>query len=152
MKLIKPTENHLITIMDWFSNEQELTNWSGPNFRYPFDLYSFTEDLKVSSLNSFVLISNKSEFLAFGQFYQRLDKCHLSRLVVNPEFRGKGIAAKLMSHLCELGQQELKLKAYSLFVLAHNETAIKSYQKFGFTFADYPGEIPLANCLYMIKS
>lgn len=42
MKLIYPTENHLVTMMDWFSSEQELANWSGPNFRYPFNLYSFT--------------------------------------------------------------------------------------------------------------
>lgn len=152
MKLIYPIENHLVTMMDWFSREQELSNWSGPNFRYPFNLYSFTEDLNMSSLSSFVLISNESEFLAFGQFYQRLDKCHLGRLVVNPQFRGKGIAAILMSHLCERGRQELKLKEYSLFVLAHNESAIKSYQKFGFSFANYPDEIPLANCVYMVKS
>lgn len=152
MKLIKPTENHLTTMMGWFSNEQELSNWSGPNFRFPLNLYSFIEDLNMGSLNSFALTSNTSELLAFGQFYQRLNKCHLGRLVVNPQFRGKGIAAKLMSHLCERGRQELKLNEYSLFVLAHNESAIKSYQKFGFTFADYPDEIPLANCLYMVKS
>ena len=139
-------------MIGWFSNEQELTNWSGPNFRFPLNLYSFTEDLNMGSLNSFALISNTSEFLAFGQFYQRLNKCHLGRLVVSPQFRGQGIAAKLMSHLCERGRKELKLNEYSLFVLAHNKSAIKSYQKFGFTFADYPDEIPLANCLYMVKS
>ena len=26
-------ENHLLEMMSWFSNEQELTDWSGPNFR-----------------------------------------------------------------------------------------------------------------------
>ena len=152
MKLIKAKEHHLIEMMSWFSDEQELQNWSGPNFRYPFNLSSFTEDLKMNSISSCVLTSNESEFLAFGQYYQRLDKCHLGRLIVNPKFRGKGIAAKLMSHLCERGQQELKLTSCSLFVLAHNESAIKSYKKFGFSFTDYPEQIPLANCLYMVKA
>ena len=152
MKLIQPLEDHLVEMMSWFSCETELTDWSGPNFRYPFDLTSFIDDLKLSKLNSFVLISNDSELLAFGQYYQRLEKCHLGRLIVNPKFRGKGLASDLMLHICELGLKELKVKECSLFVLAHNEYAIKAYKKFGFYFVDYPGEIPLDNCLYMVKS
>jgi len=151
MQLIQPQENHLLEMMSWFSSEQELTNWSGPNFRYPYDISSFAEDLKLDSLSSFVYVSNKSEFLAFGQYYQRLGKCHLGRLIVNPVCRGKGIASKLMSQICELGLKELKVKKCSLFVLANNSNAIKAYEKFGFSFTNYPDEILLDNCLYMVK-
>ena len=151
MQLIQPLESHLQEMMSWFSNEKELTDWSGPNFRYPYDLSSFTEDLKLSSLRSFSLVSSKAEFLAFGQYYQRLDKCHLGRLIVNPAFRGKGIATNLMRLLCNQGIKELKVTACSLFVLAHNEYAIQAYKKFGFVFANYPDEISLAHCLYMVK-
>jgi ribosomal protein S18 acetylase RimI-like enzyme len=150
-KLVEPLDNHLVQMMGWFSNQQELADWSGPNFRYPFDFSSFVTDLKLSTLRSFSLVSNESEFLAFGQYYQRLGKCHLGRLIVNPKCRGKGIASALMHHICELGLKELKVKECSLFVLTHNENAIKAYKKFGFTFADYPQEIPLNNCLYMVK-
>jgi len=151
MRLIQPLDNHLLNMMSWFTSKQELTHWSGPNFRYPFNLSSFTEDLKLNTLSSFSLISNESEFLAFGQYYQRLDKCHLGRLIVNPEFRGKGVASELMLHISELGLKKLKVKECSLFVLADNDSAIKAYEKFGFSFADYPDEIPLDNCLYMVK-
>jgi ribosomal protein S18 acetylase RimI-like enzyme len=152
MKLIEPFENHLVEMMSWFSNEQDLANWSGPNFRYPFNLSSFVEDIKLTTLNSFALVSNESDFLAFGQYYLRLGKCHLGRLIVNPKCRGKGIALELMRHLCELGLKELAVKESSLFVLAHNKNAIKAYEKFGFTFVNYPEKIPLDNCLYMVKS
>lgn len=152
MRLIQPLEFHLVEMMSWFSNEQELTNWSGPNFRYPFNQASFIEDLKLNKLSSFALVSNKSEFFAFGQYYKRLDRCHLGRLIVNPIFRGKGIASELMSKLCELGLGKLEVKECSLFVLAHNDSAIKAYKKFGFSFSDYPGDIPIDNCLYMVKS
>ena len=152
MQLIQPEKNHLVEMMSWFSSEQDLTDWSGPNFRYPYDISSFIEDLKFSTLNSFALVSNESEFLAFGQYYQRLGRCHLGRLIVNPKFRGKGIASELMHHICELGVKQLKVKECSLFVLAHNNNAIKAYQKFGFSFASYPDEVPLKNCLYMVKS
>jgi ribosomal protein S18 acetylase RimI-like enzyme len=152
MQLVKPIESHLIEMMTWFSNEQDLMDWSGPNFRYPFDLSSFVVDLKLSTLSSFTLISHKSEFLAFGQYYQRLDRCHLGRLIVNPNFRGKGIASELIQQICKLGLNDLGIKECSLFVLEHNVSAIKAYEKFGFAFVNYPEEIPLENCLYMVKS
>ena len=99
-----------------------------------------------------MFVSNEADFLAFGQYYQRLGKCHLGRLIVNPKFRGKGVAAKLMHGICELGLTELELKECSLFVLADNSNAIQAYKKFGFSFVEYPDEIPLDNCLYMVKS
>ena len=152
MQLIQPMDNHLIEMMSWFSSEQDLIDWSGPNFRYPFNLSSFVVDLKISTLSSFSLVSNDSDFLAFGQYYQRLGKCHLGRLIVNPNFRGKGIAAELMHQICKLGLNELEVKECSLFVLEHNDNAIKVYEKFGFSFANYPDEIPIENYLYMVKS
>ncbi|WNC68644.1 GNAT family N-acetyltransferase [Thalassotalea nanhaiensis] len=151
MQLTQPLKSHLLEMMSWFSNEKELTDWSGPNFRYPFDELSFIEDLKLNTLSSFALMSEKADFLAFGQFYQRLGKCHLSRLIVNPDYRGKGIAAQLIRHLCEIGLKELEVKECSLFVLSHNVQAIKAYEKFGFSFDNYPEEISLENCVYMVK-
>ena len=151
MKLIAPTESQLLKIMQWFTNEQELTIWSGPNFRYPFDLASFTEDLRMDSLNSFVLVNDELDVIAFGQYYLRIGRCHLGRLVVNPIHRGQGIAPQLIAKLLKLGQHNLTVNEGSLFVLNHNEAAIKSYQSFGFVFTPYPETIPLDNCSYMTK-
>lgn len=156
MQLTQPLENHLLTLMTWFTSEQALTSWSGPNFRYPYDYASFVDDLKLGTLNSFVLTAENStstsnELLAFGQFYKRLGRCHLGRLVVNPTHRGQGIAAKLIQQLCLIGTEQLGVTECSLFVLANNAHAIKAYEKFGFSFAEYPEEIPLENCLYMVK-
>ncbi|KXO10884.1 Aminoglycoside N6'-acetyltransferase [Moritella sp. JT01] len=151
MQLIQPLDNHIIEMMKWFSCEGELTDWSGPNFRYPYNLSSFTDDLNIRKLNSFSLVSSDSEFLAFGQYYQRLGKCHLGRLIVNPQFRGKGLVSKLIQQLCELGIKEFEVEECSLFVLGHNKNAIRAYEKFGFSFANYPEKIPLDNCFYMVK-
>jgi hypothetical protein len=41
MRLTQPSDENFIELMSWFSNEDELSIWSGPNFRYPFDLSSF---------------------------------------------------------------------------------------------------------------
>lgn len=151
MQLIQPEQNHLVQMLSWFENETLLREWAGPDFRFPFNLSSFTDDLQLDTLNSYILISTEGEFLGFGQFYQRLRKCHLARLVVNPQFRGKGYAAELITLLYDAGNKKLKLNEYSLFVLEHNKSAIKSYTRCGFAITHYSSEMPIANCLYMVK-
>ncbi|WP_206018259.1 hypothetical protein [Pseudoalteromonas sp. Z9A5] len=73
MRLNEPSDANFIEIMSWFSTEEELSIWSGPGFRYPFDLSSFKSDLKLDSLKSFSLVSVEGDLLAFGQYYLRLD-------------------------------------------------------------------------------
>jgi len=152
MRLNTVENKHLLTVMKWFTNEQEFNLWSGPNFRYPFDLESFSEDLNMESLSSFVLVDDEENVLAFGQYYLRLARCHLGRLVVNPSHRGQGLAAQLMTQLLQVGSKALAVSESSLFVFEHNQAAIKSYQSFGFNFTPYPDELPLENCLYMVKT
>lgn len=151
MRLTQPSDENFIELMSWFSNKDELNLWSGPNFRYPFDLSSFKSDLKLDTLKSFSLISTEGDFLAFGQYYSRLGMCHLGRLVVNPHFRGKGIVSHLIKQLSILGKSDLRADSCSLFVLDRNESAIQAYTKIGFSLADYPEEIPLDNCFYMVQ-
>tara|TARA_B100000809_G_C14709564_1_gene377283 strand:+ start:12 stop:470 length:459 start_codon:yes stop_codon:yes gene_type:complete len=151
MRLTQPSDENFIQLMSWFSSEDELSIWSGPNFRYPFDLISFKSDLNLNTLKSFSLISSEGALLAFGQYYLRLGKCHLGRLVVNPSLRGQGIASHLISQLSVLGKSDLSTESCSLFVLGHNESAIQAYTKLGFSMADYPEKMPLENCFYMVQ-
>ena len=151
VRLAPLTEQHVQEMATWFSNERELTEWAGPGFRYPFDLQTFIEDLKLEKLSSFVLLSDDDEFIGFGQYYLRHGRCHLGRLVIAPQYRGGGYAAALMDLLIARGLKELNVDSSSLFVLEDNAPAIRAYQKFGFSFAEYPEEIPMENCLYMIR-
>lgn len=138
MYLSRPSNQNLIELMSWFSDKDELTMWSGPNFRYPFNLSTFKSDLNLNTLKSFSLLSSTGQLLAFGQYYLRLGKCHLARLVVNPDRRGQGVASHLISQLSTLGKSELGTASCSLFVLEQNKSAIKVYMKLGFSVSDYP--------------
>lgn len=151
MRLTPPSNKNLLELMSWFSSEDELSIWSGPNFRYPFDFNTFKSDLNLNILKSFSLISSEGYLLAFGQYYLRLNRCHLGRLVVNPCFRGQGIASHLISQLSILGKSDLSTDSCSLFVLGHNESAIHVYTKLGFSMTDYPEKITLENCFYMVQ-
>ena len=151
MRLTQPSDENFVELMSWFSNEDELSVWSGPNFRYPFNLSTFKSDLGLDTLKSSSLTSNEDDLLAFGQYHLRLGMCHLGRLIVNPNFRGQGIAFHLINQLSTLGKSDLRTDSCSLFVLGHNKSAIKAYTKLGFSMADYPDEIPLHNCFYMVQ-
>jgi ribosomal protein S18 acetylase RimI-like enzyme len=107
--------------------------------------------LKLESLASFALLSAQAELLGFGQYYLRLGKCHLYRLVINPSFRGEGIATHLIHQFTVSRKTDLNTNSSSLFVIQNNVSAVKTYEKSGFTFACYPEKITLKDCLYMIS-
>ena len=151
MKLHDFHEKYLHELMSWFNSEIQLKQWSGPQFEYPYTEQSFIRDLNRQALPSFVLLSDTNEFIAFGQFYLRLNRCHLGRLVVKPSWRGKGVINQLIVALISTGQCSLGVNTCSLFVLAQNKAAISAYQKAGFVRANYPEKLSLKNCLYMIK-
>lgn len=151
-KLIACTPLHIELLRTWCVSKIEIERWAGPNFRYPHNFQSFLEDLKLEVLPSYVLINENEQMIAFGQFYERLQHCHLGRLVVNPIFRRQGAAKVLIEELSKLGKKSLNLCSLSLFVLSDNKSALSLYKSLGFVEKDYPEKIPLENCLYLTKS
>lgn len=151
MKLIPTTTPHIDELIQWFSSEAQVAQWTGPNFVFPFVRESFITMIKWQEIPSYTLVNNDGKVLAFGQFYQRLNCCHLGRLIVNPTLRGQGLGKVLIQQLANKGKATLKLENLSLFVLANNLNALNLYQALGFTLQTYPEDIGLANCLYLIK-
>ena len=141
----------LLPMMGWFSSEEEVLDWAGPNFSYPYDAKSFRQDLKLEKFNSFALVSDEGDLLAFGQYYLRLGQCHLARLAVAPIHRRKGIVFELIDQLSKVGMQQLDVEHCSLFVFWNNTGAISAYEKHGFRVVEYPEQMPLEKCLYMVK-
>lgn len=152
MQLIKSTQDHQALMMSWFTDQESISIWGGPDFHYPFTPETFKADTKFEELNSYSLIDDANCLLAFGQYYLRVGRCHLGRLVVSPLHRGNGFGVQLIKALSELGLKDYGVNTYSLFVLERNVRALKLYQKLGFEVATYPEQIPIDNCLYMVKS
>jgi ribosomal protein S18 acetylase RimI-like enzyme len=150
MRLQRPTQRQITEMMSWFTSHQATTTWSGPGFQYPFTTSSFIRDLKCSTLASFCLVDGQS-LVGFGQYYDRLGHVHLGRLVINPQFRGQSLAAKLIAALIKHGQASLGLEKASLFVYQQNTKAVASYVKAGFKNTVYPQPLPIADIQYMTK-
>lgn len=151
MHLSSPDISHITQIMTWFRSAQALSSWAGPNFRYPFTTASFTADLNLESLASFVLLDDSKELLGFGQCYERVGRCHIGRLAIAPHHRGKALVGELIEQLCNYGLANSDCHGCSLFVMQDNVPALRAYQRLGFTTTAYPAAMPLDNCLYMTR-
>ncbi len=149
--LLPCTDQDLVGVFRWFNSEKAVFYWGGPDLSYPLQIKRFKTESKYHKSHSYVLKQGRT-LLAFGQIYPRLDHCHLGRLVVSPQHRGQGVGACLIEALLHEGEGLLGLSRGSLFVLSDNTSAMKLYQKLGFTPTEYPQTIPLENCLYMTRS
>jgi RimJ/RimL family protein N-acetyltransferase len=153
MKIITADREHAREIMAWFPDKKSVYLWGSPYTRYPLTEDTFFEDIYWSRINSVVALTDDGEVLGFGQFYLKLGRCHLARLVINPKYRGRGSGPKFISALMRHGSEQLDTRQFSLYVMTVNKPALAVYKKLGFDLAPYPDDDPkLENCVFMIAS
>jgi ribosomal protein S18 acetylase RimI-like enzyme len=151
MNIIKADPEHAREIMGWFPDKESVHLWGSPYTRYPLTEETFFEDIYWSRIHSMVALTDEDELLGFGQFYLKLGRCHLARLVINPEFRGRGLGAKFIAALMGYGAEQLDTSEFSLYVMTVNKPALAVYKNLGFNLAKYPhGDPKLENCVFMI--
>ena len=137
--------------MRWFPDSDACHTWGGVEFRFPFTEITFREDAKLESLPTWALVGNDGTFVGFGQYYLRVGRCHLGRLVVAPNARGCGFGSMLVHELCKKGSVKLGVDSFSLFVHPGNESAVRLYQRLGFSAVPYPEKLPAArHYVYMV--
>ena len=114
---------------------------------------SFLALLQAQHIQSFGLLNDQQQLVAFGQYYRRLDHHHLGRLAVNPKNRGLGLSKVLITKILEQAFLAQTAKGASLFVFKDNLVAYRCYQSLGFVETEYP-ETPfpgnMQNCAYMV--
>lgn len=141
----------LTSLLGWFGDRQALRQWGGPKVRWPLRAEHFVVDVLRPGVTTRVARDDEGALLAFGQFYRKLGRCHLARLAVRPEARGRGLGRFFVMALMAEGRAALGVEACSLYVLAGNRAAIGCYEACGFRFADDPEPLPdLPDCLFMI--
>lgn len=151
--LCRAEERDIDLLMKWFPDQQSVTNWGGPGFRYPFTRHSFAEDLYWRRMDSFSLRDRDGQVAAFGQLYPRDGRIHLARLVADPSLRGQGFGRRLIAELMRQGRSMFACREASLFVFRDNLAACRCYRSMGFTLAEYPENMPYADvCDYLTLS
>ena len=61
-----------------------------------------------------------------------IDEGHILNLAVHPDYRGRGIASRLLKHMID-DMRDSNCRSIFLEVRTSNENALKMYAKFGFT-------------------
>lgn len=152
VRLVSATSDHILVIKGWFNSFAEIHTWGGPQMTYPMSEKTFLALLTQPHLNSYVLVDETDQLLAFGQHYMRLDRWHLGRLAVKPKCRGQGLGKVLVTELLEAASKQQAAIEASLFVFPDNLAAYGCYQSLGFVETDYPGGVPgnMPNCIYMV--
>ena len=119
-------------LKNWFKDPKEL-NLTSPNMSYPF---KFKKWLMLTDtdqeIHSFVM---KSEDWIIGMGSLRIipdtKRAHAYHIFIDPEYRQKGLAEKMVRQLESLGRSE-KMEVMTLRVVPKNKPAIKLYKKLGF--------------------
>lgn len=152
MKLIVATEADINHLMSWFPTERSVNIWGGPNFRYPFTLETFHEDVHWKEMDTYCVADNSGDLLAFGQMYERHGRINLARLVVSPVQRHQGIGRQLVALLMDKGRKSFPLREFSLYVKRDNFPAKACYAGVGFEEHEYPvGDEMADSCIYMTR-
>lgn len=151
MALVNSHIDHIETLMSWFPDKESSYLWCGPGLRYPFTKDTFLEDAQWGKMPTYSLLGEDNALIAFGQYYEKAGRCHLARLAVSPQVRGKGVGSKFIAELMGIGMRDLGVDECSLFVVKHNAAAIKCYSALQFTVTDYPaGHEYFADIQFMV--
>jgi ribosomal-protein-alanine N-acetyltransferase len=104
------------------------------SFPSPWTAGMFTRELKSTHsrcLCARISSKDKSIVVAYIIFWLVVDEVHLHNLAVNKEYRGQGIAFKLMEAMAEIAGEN-EITDQTLEVRRSNTEAIKLYEKCGF--------------------
>ena len=148
--LMPSAAEDIIELMTWFRSRDDVENWGGPEFRYPFTTEAFLEDINWGRTRTFSLTDTADEFAAFGQLYKRKGRIHLARLITHPDRRRQGIGQRLIRLLMAEGRRVYRSNEFSLFVLRENRPAYECYRSLGFVVSDYPDDTPYADVCYFL--
>jgi ribosomal protein S18 acetylase RimI-like enzyme len=125
------SETDLEIIITWIPDSESCLTWAGPKVRFPLELEQLHEAIEFETTRTYAL-DDGGELLAFGQI-RMFDnqRGHLSRIVVNPSSRGKGIGRIFAQELIREAKR-LHCRTISLNVVKDNAIAIRLYRKLGF--------------------
>lgn len=103
----------------------ELGSLLNANFSQVYNLNEILED-KLSK----VIVYEKDKIIGFIIATDLIETCDILSIVVDPNYRKKGIASNLIAYL--ISELNPNLKLITLEVATKNTAAINLYDKFGF--------------------
>lgn len=101
------------------------------SFPAPWPDYAFRQELQTNRLAHYLVVRVGSETVAYGGMWLMVDEAHITTFAVRPEWRRRGIGARLMLDMMALAR-ELGARVATLEVRLSNRPARALYGRFGF--------------------
>ena len=110
---------------------ERLVEMEAQVFSVPWSLESFQELFRYDYCHYLVAVNEAGIPVGIAGMTLLEDDGEIEKVMVDPAYRRRGIAAALLEGLFQMGA-ELGAKAYTLEVRVGNEGAIRLYEKYGF--------------------
>ena len=101
------------------------------SFPVPWPAYAFRQELETNKLARYLVVREGHRTVAYGGIWLMVDEAHVTTFAVLPDWRRKGVGARLMLALMELSR-EVGAHVLTLEVRLSNVPARTLYQRFGF--------------------
>ncbi|MFC1495272.1 GNAT family N-acetyltransferase [Thermodesulfobacteriota bacterium] len=140
MEIIPLKSKYIREIVSWIKSESDMVQWAGLVFTWPMTQKQFKEHIKkgkkeTQTLFPFVMVNDNRliGYCELSAFHRHTNQARLTRVIISPWHRNKGMAAVMLKEVLNFGFETLDLNRIALGVFDFNEAAIKCYKKLGFS-------------------
>ncbi len=139
MKIKPLRQKYIPEILSWIKTEADMIQWAGSVFNWPLTQKQFREHLKAAkaqppTLYPFTLCNGEKllGYCEISNHNRNSDSAMLSRVIIAPGRRGKGLGEFMIKEALQFGFSELGLNRIGLGVFDFNHAATRCYSKAGF--------------------
>jgi [ribosomal protein S18]-alanine N-acetyltransferase len=101
------------------------------SFPTPWPDYAFKQEIQTNRLAHYLVVKAGDETIGYGGMWLMVDEAHVTTFAVLPEWRRRGVGARLMLTLLHVAI-DLKASMMTLEVRLSNHPARALYGRFGF--------------------
>ena len=131
----QPNKSDAETICRFPQSEEERF-YMFPRANYPLtpeQLIDAAEERKCPTV-----VTQEKTIVGYGNFFHAElgDHCWIGNVIVNPDYRRKGVAAYLVNSLVDIAFTEFQAKYVRISCFNHNTAGLLLYKKLGFSPVD----------------
>lgn len=122
-------------LISWVDSEETLMQFAGPSYNFPLTPEQLDISLSDKNRIAFRIVGNETN-LSMGhcEVYLSGNSAKIGRILIgDKEQRGKGLGKQIVNLLLEHIFSKLNITTVELNVFDWNTSAIKCYEKIGFT-------------------
>ena len=101
------------------------------SFPTPWPDYAFKQEIQTNRLAHYLVVKAGDETIGYGGMWLMVDEAHITTFAVLPEWRRRGVGARLMLALMNVAI-DLRAHLMTLEVRLSNHSARSLYGRFGF--------------------